>query len=83
MESEGFAVRQYSRLKADTKILEKIREAMLSFKKVKFSYNNISEVEPYGIIVSDKLKENKEYLKIFELFPNCYICDRNGLVLIS
>lgn len=36
-----------------------------------------------GIIVSDKLKENKEYLKIFELFPNCYICDRNGLVLIS
>lgn len=36
-----------------------------------------------GIIVSDKLKENKEYLKISELFPNCYICDRNGLVLIS
>ncbi len=36
-----------------------------------------------GIIVSDKLKENKEYLKISELFPKCYICDRNGLVLIS
>lgn len=36
-----------------------------------------------GIIVSDKLKENKEYLKISKLFPNCYICDRNGLVLIS
>lgn len=36
-----------------------------------------------GIIVSDKLKKNKEYLKISELFPNCYICDRNGLVLIS
>ena len=27
--------------------------------------------------------ENKEYLKISELFANCYICDRNGLVLIS
>ena len=36
-----------------------------------------------GIIVSDKLKENKEYLKISELFPNCYICDRKGKVLIS
>lgn len=41
----------------------------------------ISMIE--GIIVSDKLKENKEYLKISELFPNCYICDRNSLVLIS
>ena len=28
MESEGFAVRQYSRLKADTKILEKIRRSL-------------------------------------------------------
>ena len=35
-----------------------------------------------GIIISDKLKKNKEYLKISELFPNCYICDHNGLVLI-
>ena len=70
MESEGFAVRQYSRLKADTKILEKIREAMLSFKKVKFSYNNISEVEPYGIIVSDKyylLGKNSGKLKLYKL----------------
>lgn len=36
-----------------------------------------------GIIISDKLKENNNYLKIYELFPNCYICDRNGLVLVS
>lgn len=36
-----------------------------------------------GIVVSDKLKDNKDYLKIFKLFPNCYICDRNGKVLIA
>ncbi len=41
----------------------------------------VSMVE--GIVVSDKLKDNKDYLKISKLFPHCYICDRKGKVLIS
>lgn len=38
LESEGFAVRQYSRAKADLKVLEQLRSAMLSFKKISFDY---------------------------------------------
>ena len=69
MESEGFAVRQYSRVKADTKVLEKIRIAMLSFKEVKFNYNKEVIAEPYGIIASDKyylLAKNNGKLKLYK-----------------
>ena len=69
MESEGFSVRQYSRIKADTKVLEKIRSAMLSFKNIKFDYNKEVTAEPYGIIVSDKyylLAKNNKKLKLYK-----------------
>ena len=59
LESEGFAVRQYSRVKADKDVLDKLRQAMLSFKKVEFDYNTDKglrhiTLNPYGIIISDK-----------------------------
>jgi predicted DNA-binding transcriptional regulator YafY len=59
LESEGFAVRQYSRTKADPKVLEQIRSALLSFKKIKFEYlidEKVKEItlNPYGIIIADK-----------------------------
>ena len=59
MESEGFAVRQYSRVKAEPKILEQLRNAMLAFKMVRFDYP-INEVvktitlNPYGLVIADK-----------------------------
>ena len=58
LESEGFAVRQYSRIKADKKVLDKLRQAMLSFKKIEFDYNTDKGLRhvvlnPYGIIISD------------------------------
>ena len=71
MESEGFAVRQYLRIKADTKILEKIREAMLSFKKIQFTYNKKVTAEPYGIIVADKyylLAKDNGKLKLYKTY---------------
>jgi predicted DNA-binding transcriptional regulator YafY len=59
LESEGFAVRQYSRVNVDTKILEQLRSALLAFKKVQFDYDfgdRVIEImlNPYGIIISDK-----------------------------
>lgn len=59
MESEGFAVRQYSRVKSNAKHLEKIRSALLGFKKIQFSYPIKNETKdiilnPYGVIISDK-----------------------------
>lgn len=75
MESEGFAVRQYSRVKADPKILEKLRNAMLMFKKIRFDYmidENIKPItlNPYGIIISDKyyLVGFNEYVKNLRLY---------------
>ena len=59
LESEGFAVHQYSIVKADKKVLDKLRQAMLSFKKIEFDYNTDKGLRhvvlnPYGIIISDK-----------------------------
>lgn len=59
LESEGFAVRQYSRVKTDSKTLELLRNAMLSFKKVQFNYDidgttKPITLNPYGIIIADK-----------------------------
>ena len=39
MESEGFAVRQYPRIKTDSKTMELLRDAMLSFKRIRFNYD--------------------------------------------
>ena len=59
LESEGFAVRQYSRVKTDSKIMGLLRNAMLSFKKVQFNYDidgatKSITLNPYGIIIADK-----------------------------
>lgn len=59
LESEGFAVRQYSRVKADNRTMELLRNAMLSFKKIQFNYDIDGKIKaitlnPYGIIIADK-----------------------------
>jgi predicted DNA-binding transcriptional regulator YafY len=59
LEFEGFAVRQYSRVKVEPKILEQLHNALLAFKKVKFEYIIDGEIQPitldpYGIIISEK-----------------------------
>ena len=59
MESEGFAVRQYSRVKAEPKILEQLRNAMLAFKMVRFDCPINEAVKtitlnPYGLVIADK-----------------------------
>ena len=75
LESEGFAVRQYSRIKADKKVLDKLRQAMLSFKKVEFDYNTDKGLRhivlnPYGVIISDKyyLVGFNEYVNDLRLY---------------
>ena len=75
LESEGFAIRQYSRVKTDNKILEQLHNAMLAFKKIKFLYpikENLKEIalNPYGIIISDKyyLVGFNEYVKDLRLY---------------
>ena len=75
IESEGFAVRQYSRVKADTKTMEMLRCAMLSFKKIKFDYltdrgNRTITLNPYGVIISDKyyLVGFNEYVNDLRLY---------------
>lgn len=59
MESEGFTVRQYSRVKTDSKTMELLRNAMLSFKRIWFNYDiegksKTITLNPYGIIIADK-----------------------------
>jgi len=59
LESEGFAVRQYSRTKIEPNILEQLRNSLLAFKKIRFKYEVNGEekgitLDPYGIIISDK-----------------------------
>ena len=59
MESEGFAVRQYSRVKTDSKTMELLRNAMLAFKRIQFNYDidgksKTITLNPYGIIIADK-----------------------------
>lgn len=75
LESEGFAIRQYSRVKADKLTLGKIRTALLSFKRIKFSYPINSETKkielnPYGVIISDKyyLVGFNEYVNDLRLY---------------
>ena len=59
LETEGFAVRQHSKNKVEKSSLEKIRIAMLSFKKLNFNYKLSEEtknitINPYGLIIADK-----------------------------
>ena len=75
LESEGFAVRQYSRVKTDSKTMELLRNAMLSFKKVQFCYDLNGEkknitLNPYGIIIADKyyLVGYNEYVSDLRLY---------------
>ena len=75
LESEGFAIRQYSMVKASPKVLEKLRTAMLAQKKVIFSYKINDEVKnitlnPYGVIISDKyyLVGFNEYVNDLRLY---------------
>lgn len=75
LESEGFAVRQYSGVKVESTVLEKLRNAMLAFKKVQFDYrtnkgNRTITLNPYGIIISDKyyLVGFNEYINNLRLY---------------
>lgn len=59
METEGFAVRQYSTVNPDVKNLEIIRKALIAMKKIRFEYELNGETKnitlnPYGIIIADK-----------------------------
>lgn len=59
MESEGFAVRQYSGVNIESKILEELRTSMLAFKKIQFNYPIKGEIKtitlnPYGLVIADK-----------------------------
>lgn len=75
LESEGFAVRQYSRAKVAPLVLEQLRNAMLAFKKIQFNYptekgNRRITLNPYGVIISDKyyLVGFNEYVKDLRLY---------------
>jgi predicted DNA-binding transcriptional regulator YafY len=75
LESEGFAVKQYSRVKYDQKTMEDIRNALLSFKKLRFDYPVEEEIfsitlNPYGIIIADKyyLVGYNEYVNDLRLY---------------
>lgn len=75
MESEGFAVRQYSRPIINSKVIEDIRMAMIAYKKVQFDYptdkgNRRITLDPYGLIISDKhyLVGFNEYVNDLRLY---------------
>lgn len=75
LESEGFAIRQYSRFKAEPQILEKLRMALLTQKKINFLYRKNDGVKnivlnPYGVIISDKyyLVGFNEYVNNLRLY---------------
>lgn len=75
MESEGFAVRQYSRPLVQSKTIENLRNAMIAYKKVQFDYptdkgNRKITLNPYGLIISDKhyLVGFNEYVNDLRLY---------------
>lgn len=75
MESEGFAVRQYSRPLVKSKTMEDLRNAMIAYKKVQFDYptdkgNRRITLNPYGLIISDKhyLVGFNEYVNDLRLY---------------
>ena len=75
LESEGFAVKQYSRVKYNQKTMEDIRNSLLSFKKIRFDYPIEEEIfsitlNPYGIIIAGKyyLVGFNEYVNDLRLY---------------
>ena len=75
MESEGFAVRHYSRPLVKSKTIENLRNAMIAYKKVQFDYptdkgNRRITLNPYGLIISDKhyLVGFNEYVNDLRLY---------------
>lgn len=59
LEVEALAVRQYSAFKMDLQTMQKIRTALLAFKKVRFDYfyeNDFHSITlcPYGVIIGNK-----------------------------
>jgi len=82
MESEGFAVRQYSRPIVNSKVMEDLRNAMIAFKKVQFDYptekgDRRITLNPYGLIISDKhyLVGFNEYVNDLRLYKVDKISD--------
>jgi len=60
LEAEGFAIRQYPRFKLNKEILEVIREAIKSFKKLEIEYQSKGKeksscvIHPYGLLYGEK-----------------------------
>ncbi len=75
LESEGFAVRQYSGAKIPPAVLEQLRNSMLAFKKIQFDYPIKDEIKtitlnPYGLIIADKyyLVGFNDYVEALRLY---------------
>ena len=75
LESEGFAVTQHPKVCTDEKILGLLRNALLAFKKIQFSYPTTEGtrtiiLNPYGIINADKcyLVGYNEYVSDLRLY---------------
>ena len=73
LETEGVAVRQYSGVKVEPKILEMLRNSMLAFRKIKFNYlEKEVTLNPYGIVISGKyylvgFNENRKALRTYKI----------------
>ena len=73
LETEGFAVRQYSGVKVEPKTLEMLRNSMLTFRKIKFNYlEKDVTLNPYGIVISGKyylvgFNENRNALRTYKI----------------
>lgn len=56
LEAQGYAVRQGFRENISSEILEKINEAILCQKQIKFKYYNEEKiVNPYGLLIGEKI----------------------------
>ena len=74
LETEGFAVRQYSGVKVEAKTLEMLRNSMLAFKKIKINYlEKEVTLNPYGIVISGKyylvgFNEKRKALRTYKIY---------------
>ena len=78
LEAEGFAIKQYPRFKINKEVLEIIREAIKSFKKLEIEYQPkdkekyICTVHPYGVLYGEKhylvaYSEPRKDIRLFTL----------------
>ena len=78
LEAEGFAIRQYPRFKINKEVLEIIREAIKSFKKIEIEYQPKDKekytciVHPYGVLYGEKhylvaYSEPRKDIRLFTL----------------